>query len=247
MLKLLNLTKKFGDFIAVNNLNLEVCSRNLYGFLGPNGAGKTTTLKMIAGLYTPSSGSIIIDNIDSQKDSLRTKEAFAYIPDTPFLYDKLTGKEFLYFCGGLYNIPKNLLKDKIDSLVDILHIGDWLNKRTEEYSRGMQQRITIASAFLHDPKLIIVDEPMVGLDPQSAYIVKQVFRKKAEDGLAIFMSTHSLDVVEEICDKVAIINKGKLIFDAGIEVLQDMKIKSNNKLEELFIELTSEDVLFQNM
>lgn len=247
MLKLTNLTKNFGDFAAVDNLNLQIESGNLYGFLGPNGAGKTTTIKMIAGLYTPTSGSITIDNVDNQQNSLRTKETFAYIPDNPFLYDKLTGKEFLYFCGGLYNIPKSRLKDKIDELVDTLHIGDWLNKRTEEYSRGMQQRITIASAFLHDPKLIVVDEPMVGLDPQSAYIVKQVFKKKVDEGLAIFMSTHSLDVVEEICDKVAIINKGKLIFDDRIDVLQDMKVKSNNRLEELFIELTSEDVLLQNI
>lgn len=247
MLKLKNLTKTFGDFIAVDNLNLEVNSGNLYGFLGPNGAGKTTTLKMIAGLYTPTSGTITIDGVDNQQNSLRTKETFAYIPDNPFLYDKLTGKEFLYFCGGLYNIPKDQLKDKIDNLVEVLNIGDWLNKRTEEYSRGMQQRITIASAFLHDPKLIVVDEPMVGLDPQSAYIVKQVFKKKAEEGLAIFMSTHSLDVVEEICTKVAIINKGKLIFDDEISVLQDMKIKRKNKLEELFIELTTEEALFQSI
>jgi ABC-2 type transport system ATP-binding protein len=239
MLKLINLTKKFGEFTAVDNLNLEVKKGDLYGFLGPNGAGKTTTIKMIAGLYNPTSGSMMIDDIDNQKDSLKTKEIFAYIPDTPFLYDKLTGKEFLYFCGGLYSIPKKLLKNKIDSLVDLLKIGDWLNKRTEEYSRGMQQRITIASAFLHDPKLLIVDEPMVGLDPQSAFIVKQVFKNKVQEGLAIFMSTHSLDVVEDICNKAAIINKGKLIFDDNITKLQEMKILRNNKMEELFIELTA--------
>ena len=239
MLILKNLTKTFGEFTAVDDLNLQINRGDLYGFLGPNGAGKTTTIKMIAGLYVPSSGSIHIDGIDNQVDSLRTKESFAYIPDNPFLYDKLTGKEFLYFCGGLYNIPKDIVKAKIEELIEMLNIGDWLNKRIEEYSRGMQQRITIASAFLHDPKLIVVDEPMVGLDPQSAYIVKQIFKKKAGEGLAIFMSTHSLDVVEEICTKVGIINKGKLIFNDTIDVLQEMKIEKNHKLEDLFIELTA--------
>lgn len=240
MLKIQNLTKKFGNFTAVDNLNLEIDKGNLFGFLGPNGAGKTTTIKMIVGLYSPTSGSIFINNLNTDKHSVETKNIFAYIPDQPFIYDKLTGKEFLFFCGGLYNLPKNFIKNKIDELIDLLKIGDWINKRTEVYSQGMRQRLVIASAFLHDPELIIIDEPMVGLDPQTAYIVKLALKEKVRKGVTVFMSTHSLHIVEEICNRVGIINKGKLIYDGPIETLCKMKEEKNNNFEELFIELTSE-------
>jgi ABC-2 type transport system ATP-binding protein len=240
MLKIQNLTKKFGNFTAVDNLNLNIDKGTLFGFLGPNGAGKTTTIKIIVGLYSPTSGSILINNLNSAENQVETKKIFAYIPDQPFLYDKLTGREFLLFCGGLYELPKNFIKNKIDSLIDLLKIGDWINKRTEVYSQGMRQRLVIASAFLHDPKLIIIDEPMVGLDPQTAYIVKQVLKQKVIEGATVFMSTHSLNIVEEICARVGIINKGKLIFDGPIETLHKMKDEKNNNFEELFIELTSE-------
>jgi ABC-2 type transport system ATP-binding protein len=240
MLKIQNLTKKFGNFTAVDNLNLEIDKGNLFGFLGPNGAGKTTTIKMIVGLYSPTSGSIIINNLNTVKHRVETKNIFAYIPDQPFIYDKLTGKEFLFFCGGLYHLPKNFIKNKIDELINLLKIGDWINKRTEVYSQGMRQRLVIASAFLHDPELIIIDEPMVGLDPQTAYIVKLALKEKVQEGVTVFMSTHSLHIVEEICNRVGIINKGKLIYDGPIETLYKMKEEKNNNFEELFIELTSE-------
>jgi len=238
MLQLLNLTKIFSDFTAVDHINLQIKRGDLYGFLGPNGAGKTTTIKMMVGLYDLTDGSILLDNIDIKKDPITTKAKIGYIPDQPFLYDKLTGKEFLYFCGGLYKLSKKQLKTKIEELVDLLKIGDWLNKRTEDFSQGMRQRITIASAFLHEPELIIIDEPMVGLDPQSAVIVKQVLKQKASDGTTIFMSTHSLNVVEEICSRVGIINYGKLIYDVSIDELKLMQTEHDDNIERLFIALT---------
>lgn len=240
MLVLKRVTKTFGDFTAVDKIDIIVNEGDLYGFLGPNGAGKTTTIKMIVGLYAPSSGQIFVDKLDITKNSLIVKESFGYIPDQPFLYEKLTGYEYLSFCGGLYNIDKYELKNRIEALIEELKIDDWIYKRTEEYSQGMRQRISIASAFLHNPKLIIIDEPMIGLDPQSAHIIKQVLINKTKKGIAVFMSTHSLNVVEEICNKVAIIHNGSIIFDNKIEKINEMKNEMNNNFEEMFIELTSD-------
>lgn len=241
MLTIKNLTKKFGKFTAVDNISIDILPGELFGFLGPNGAGKTTTIKMIVGLYKPDDGKIIIDGKDNGKNPMDVKRIIGYIPDQPYLYDKLTGLEFLYFSGGLFSIPKPELKQKIEEVIDLLKIGDWLNKKTEEYSQGMKQRITIASALIHDPKLIIIDEPMVGLDPQSAHIVKQNLTKKAKEGTAVFMSTHSLNVVEEICTRVGIINNGRFIFDDSIDKLEELKQQKQHNLEELFIELTAYD------
>jgi len=241
MLKINNLTKQFGNFTAVNNLSINVDAGELFGFLGPNGAGKTTTIKMIVGLYTPTSGEIFIDNFNTKTDRIKINQITSYIPDQPFVYDKLTGKEYLYFCGGLYNMSKKNIKNKIDELVEVLKIEDWLNKRTEFYSQGMRQRIVIASAFLNEPEFLVIDEPMIGLDPQSAFIVKQVLIQKAKEGKTIFMSTHSLHIVEEICSRVGIINKGGLIYDSPIENLKNLKAEKNNNFEELFIELTSDE------
>ncbi len=179
MIKLQSVTKKFGEFTAVNNLNLEIKSGEFFGFLGPNGAGKTTTIKMITGLYSPTSGKIFIDGIDIQKNPVDAKFRIGYVPDEPFLYDKLTGLEYLYFSGGLYNLDKQTLKNKIDEIIDLLELGDWIYKFTEEFSRGMKQRIAIASALLHNPKVIVIDEPIVGLDPISATIVKKNFETKS--------------------------------------------------------------------
>ena len=238
MLKIQNLIKYFGDFKAVDNVNLYIKQGDLFGFLGPNGAGKTTTIKMIVGLFSISGGSISLNGLDIVQDRHRVQKLIGYIPDQPFLYDRLTGKEFLYFSGGLYNIPQKKLKIKIEELVELLQIGDWLLKRTEEYSQGMRQRITIASAFLHDPEIIIIDEPMIGLDPQSAHIVKRVLKAKVKEGRTVFMSTHSLHVVDEICNKVGIIKDGKIIFDDDIQILHKMKDELERNFEEVFIELT---------
>lgn len=238
MLKLVNLTKKFGNFVAVNNVNLVINSGDFFGFLGQNGAGKTTTIKMITGLYSPTSGSVLIDGIDIQKNPIEAKQLIGYIPDQPFLYEKLTGREFLYFCGGLYQIEKKQLKYKIEETIDQLKIEQWFDKRTEEYSQGMKQRITIASALLHDPKLVVVDEPMVGLDPQSSLVVKNVLIQKASEGVAIFMSTHSLNVAEEICSRIGIIKDGQMILEDRKEAIEQVKGIDHHNLESLFLHLT---------
>ena len=239
MLELKDLTKTFYNFTAVDHVNLEIRKGELFGFLGPNGAGKTTTIKMITGLLAPTSGKISLSGIDVWQNQLKSKMKIGYIPDQPYLYDKLTGREFLYFSGGLYNLSKEHLKNKIEEVTETLKFGNWLDKRTEDYSQGMKQRITIASAFLHEPELIVVDEPMIGLDPQSAFDVKKYFVDKAKNGTTIFMSTHSLNIVEEICTSVGIINKGRIIFDDSIDALHKLKTSTKNNLEELFIELTN--------
>ena len=238
MLRIKNLSKKFGTFTAVDNINLKILKGDLYGFLGENGAGKTTTMKVIAGLYSPTSGKVLIDNIDIQSDPVTAKLNIGYIPDQPFLYAKLTGREFLYFSGGLYNLTRKNINDKIKEVVDILQIGSWIDKKTEEYSQGMKQRITIASAILHDPKLIILDEPMIGLDPQSALIVKNLLRKKASEGAAVFMSTHSLPVAEELCNRIGIIKNGRIIFEDNRDAVEMLKSNINSSFESLFLELT---------
>jgi ABC-2 type transport system ATP-binding protein len=239
MLKLINLVKKFGSFTAVNNLNLEINRGDFFGFIGQNGAGKTTTMKMITGLYSSTSGSIIINGTDISVNPVKAKSVTGYIPDQPFIYEKLTGREFLYFCGGLYSIEKPELKLRIEEITDTLQIGSWIDKRTEEYSQGMKQRIIIASALLHNPELLVVDEPMVGLDPQSALVVKKLLSQKAEKGTAVFMSTHSLHVAEELCTRFGIIKDGALIFEGNRNELEKVMGSSHKNLESLFLELTN--------
>lgn len=238
MIQLQNVTKTFGSFVAVDNLSLTVQPGEFFGFLGPNGAGKTTTIKMIAGLFTPSGGTILINGFDTVRSPIEAKQSLAYIPDQPFLYDKLTGREFLYFVGGLFRLSKEFLNEQIGALIDHFEIGEWVDKRTEDYSQGMRQRITIAAGLLHQPKVIVVDEPMVGLDPRSARIVLDTLRQKAREGVAIFMSTHSLPVAEELCDRIGIIKDGRLIFADTQERLQTYKQQYNGKLESVFLELT---------
>lgn len=238
MLRLINLTKKFGSFTAVDSINLEINEGDFFGFLGQNGAGKTTTIKMITGLYAPTKGRILINGTDILKYPVTAKKFIGYIPDQPFLYEKLTGREFLFFSGGLYSIDKKTLTQKINETIKLLEIGEWVDKRTEEYSQGMKQRITIASSLLHNPKLLVVDEPMVGLDPQSALVVKNVLRELVNKGVAIFMSTHSLNVAEEICTRIGIIKDGRMIFEDKKEVIETIKGSDHQNLESLFLHLT---------
>ncbi|MBI9070726.1 MAG: ABC transporter ATP-binding protein [Melioribacteraceae bacterium] len=240
MLEIKNLSKSFGNLKAVDKLNLTVEQGELFGFLGPNGAGKTTTIKILTGLLAPTNGNINFNKVDIIKEPIKSKYKLGYIPDQPFLYDKLTGHEFLQFCGGLYNLSNKSLEERIEYVEDLLKIESWIHKKTEDYSQGMKQRVAIASAFLHDPDLIVIDEPMVGLDPQTAQLVKKILSDAAENGKTVFMSTHSLNVVEEICTRVGIINSGKLIFDLDMDSLQNLKKEKNNNFEELFIELTNE-------
>jgi ABC-2 type transport system ATP-binding protein len=238
MLQIKNIVKQFGSFTAVDRINLHIKQGELYGFLGQNGAGKTTTIKMIAGVYAPTSGSIFINGIDISKKPVQAKLQIGYVPDQPYLYEKLTGREFLYFSGGLYTLDKKTLSNKIDELVDTLNIESWLDKRTEEYSQGMRQRITIASALLHNPKLIVLDEPMVGLDPQSAALVKKILNQKVSEGASVFVSTHSLSFAEEVCSRIGIIKSGVMIYEDKREAIETIKANLNSNFEEVFLELT---------
>ena len=240
MIQLQNVTKKFGSFTAVDDLTLIVPKGEFFGFLGPNGAGKTTTIKMIVGLFTPTTGSILVNGYDIVKQPMEAKQSVAYVPDIPFLYEKLTGREFLYFIGGLFKIPKSTLHNRIAELIDHFEIGSWIDKRTEDYSQGMKQRITIAVALLHHPQTIIIDEPMIGLDPRSAKIVRDTLRMQSQNGVSILMSTHSLPVAEELCDRIGIINNGKLVFCDTREQLQLDKARYDGKFESVFLEVTKQ-------
>ena len=229
-----NVTKKFGTFAAVDGVSLRIERGQFFGFLGPNGAGKTTTIKMLTGLYAPTSGSCLVNGFDVQKNPLAAKQSIGYVPDQPFLYEKLTGREFLYFVGGLFRLSKADLRVRIEEYVDIFETGDFVDKRAEEYSQGMRQRIVLTAALLHAPKVLIVDEPMVGLDPRSARLVKDLLKKRTEQGVTIFMSTHLLEIVEELCDRIAIIQRGRIIH----EEIQDSRKRENGELEALFLDLT---------
>ncbi len=238
MIELINVTKKFGSFTAVDNISLTVPKGEFFGFLGPNGAGKTTTIKMMAGLFTPTAGTIKLCGFDTATQPNEAKMRTSYVPDQPFLYDKLTGREFMYFMGGLYKMEKKLIQERVEMMIEHFEIGDWVDKRTEDYSQGMRQRTTIAAALIHEPEIIIIDEPMVGLDPRSAKIVRETLKRKSEEGVVVFMSTHSLPVAEELCDRIGIINKGRLVFVGTQSDLAAYKTRYDGKFESVFLELT---------
>ncbi|HET6273356.1 MAG TPA: ABC transporter ATP-binding protein [Bacteroidota bacterium] len=234
MIELRNLVKKFGSFTAVDDVSLRIEPGTFFGFLGPNGAGKTTTIKMMTGLYQPTAGSCLIAGHDIQKDPDRAKRNFGYVPDQPYLYEKLSGREFLHFVGGLFQMPGDLVSQRIDELIDVYEIGHFIDKRGEEYSQGMRQRIVLSAALLHQPKVLIIDEPLVGLDPRSARLVKDTLKKKTREGVTVFMSTHLLEIVEELCDRIAIIKDGRIIH----EEVQNEARAFNGQLEAMFLELT---------
>lgn len=234
-----NVVKKFGAFTAVNGLSIEVKPGELYGFLGPNGAGKTTTIKMVTGLFAATSGRVLIDGHDIQKSPLEAKINTGYVPDQPFLYEKLTGREILYFTAGLHRVNHGTTDARIAEVVEMLEIGPWMDRRVEDYSQGMRQRTVIASALLHRPKVLVVDEPMVGLDPRSAHLVKKIFRRQVEEeGAAFLLTTHSLDVAEQLCDRIGIIKDGKLIFEDTAKALAAYKKTPDATFESVFLELT---------
>ncbi len=238
MIELHNVTKAFGTFKAVDDLSMTIPPGELFGFLGPNGAGKTTTIKMIAGLFTPTDGTIRVNGFDTATQPIDAKHSLAYIPDHPFLYDKLTGREFLYFVGGLFDISKEVLHRRIEEVIEHFEIGQWIDKKAEDYSQGMRQRISIAAGILHEPKTIIIDEPMVGLDPRSSKIVRETLVNQARKGISILMSTHSLPVAEEICDRIGIIHQGKLVYCDAKEGVQAFEESLGGKLENVFLEIT---------
>jgi ABC-2 type transport system ATP-binding protein len=238
MIELQNVVKKFGSFAAVNGVSLKIDRGQFFGFLGPNGAGKTTTIKMLTGLYQPTSGNCLINGHDIHRDPLPAKMSFGYVPDQPFLYEKLTGREFLFFIGGLFKMQPEAIREKISLYSETFEIGPFIDKRAEEYSQGMRQRIVLTAAMLHDPKVLIIDEPLVGLDPRSARLVKDILKRKTHDGVTIFMSTHLLEIVEELCDRIAIIKDGKIIYEETLGQADEARRRFNGQLEEMFLNLT---------
>jgi ABC-2 type transport system ATP-binding protein len=239
MIKLTNLTKLYGKLIAVNSINLEVTRGEIFGFLGPNGAGKTTTIKMMAGLLQPTSGSAFIGGYDVQEEPLKAKFITGFIPDRPFLYEKLTAREFMHFIAKLYDMDDE--KNRISALLDLFGLNEWADELVENFSHGMKQRLVMASALLHRPQVLVVDEPMVGLDPRGARLVKDIFKDLASKGVTVFMSTHTLEIVENMCTRVAIINKGEIIAEGSVEDLGRMARMPNSHLEQIFLRLTGGD------
>jgi len=239
MIQLIDLTKKYSKVKAIDGINLEIKQGEIFGFLGPNGAGKTTTIKIMVGLLKPTSGRVIIDGNDIAKNPLEAKKVVGFIPDRPFLYEKLTGKEFLRFMAGLYSIDTNSYESKISELLELFELTEWGDELIDGYSHGMQQRLVMSSALIHNPKVIIVDEPMVGLDPKGARLVKEIFKAISLKGTTIFMSTHTLEIAEEMCDRIAIIQEGKVIALGTMDELRKKVDSTGDQgLESVFLVLT---------
>lgn len=242
MIKTENLTKRFGPKLAVNRLNLTIEPGEFFCFLGPNGAGKTTTIKMLTGLLKPTEGLAIVGGHDIQREPEVTKRILGYIPDTPFLYEKLTGREFLRFVAGLYRLPSESLNGRTEELLDLFELRDVGDQLIEDYSHGMRQKLSFASCFLHDPKVVIVDEPWVGLDPKNIRFVKEFLKEKTREGVTVFMSTHSLSIVEGIADRIGIIHNGHLLHTGSLADILALA-KNPGSLEDVFLELTAGDGL----
>jgi ABC-2 type transport system ATP-binding protein len=218
-----DLVKTYGRFTAVNGVSLDVQPGEIHGFLGPNGAGKTTTLRMIAGLLKPTSGRIEVNGHDLATDPEPAKASLGFIPDRPYIYEKLTAGEFLRFHGGLFGLNGHgspSIDDRVREMLELFELGRWENELVESFSHGMKQRLVMSAAFLHRPRAVVVDEPMVGLDPRGARLIKDVFRKMSERGVAILMSTHTLEVAEEMCDRISIILKGRIIARGTVDELR---------------------------
>ena len=239
MIELKEITKKYGDFQAVDNLNLTVDRGEIFGFLGPNGAGKTTTIKMIAGVLEPSAGTITVGGIDILKQPEAAKRKICFIPDRPYLYEKLTGMEFLKFTADLYGVPNEIFRENARKNLAMLSLADWSDELIESYSHGMKQRLIMSAALLHEPEIIIVDEPMVGLDPAAIIMVKELFQSLARHGVCIFMSTHTLAVAEEVCDRVGIIHRGRRVASGTTADLRREANVTDADLEKVFLNLTN--------
>ncbi len=238
MIELKNLSRRYGDFTAVDNLSLFVPKGEIFGFIGPNGAGKTTTIKMMGGIISPTSGSIHICDINMDEEPEKAKMKIGFIPDRPYLYEKLTGMEFLKFINDLYSVDGNSFYKNAEEKLAMFSLSDWSGELIESYSHGMKQRLIFAAALLHNPELIIVDEPLVGLDPEGIRMVKDLFKSLAKQGVSIFMSTHTLKIAEDVCNRIGIINKGSLIAVGTIEELKQKANTVNADLEEAFLTIT---------
>jgi len=244
MIQLISLTKRYGEMLAVDDLSLDVPAGEIFGFLGPNGAGKTTTIRMMMGLLQATSGTVRLGGHDLARDPIAAKQLCGFVPDRPHLYEKLTGAEFLDFVAGLYQVPAPVAAQRRDHLLEMFDLTAWATELVESYSHGMKQRLVMAAALIHAPRLLIVDEPMVGMDPRGARLLKRTFRQLAHNGVTVFMSTHSLEVAEETCDRIGIINQGRLIALGSVDDLRRQAGgHASAKLEAIFLTLTGgEDV-----
>ena len=238
MIEIRKLFKSFGNVEAVCGLDLNVDKGVLFGFLGPNGAGKTTTIRMMIGLLRPDAGTIRIGGHDVEVDSIAARRIVGYIPDRPYLYPKLTGRETIAFVGELYSIPRTEVVDRTDQLLDFFELAHRADSLVEGYSHGMKQRLVFAAALLHRPRILIVDEPMVGLDPRYAKQIKVLLKGLCQRGMTVFMSTHTLEVAEEMCDRIGIINEGELVAEGTLDELTATAGEKGGRLEQIFLKLT---------
>jgi ABC-2 type transport system ATP-binding protein len=242
MIQTVNLTRYFGSLAAVQDLNLSVGSGELFGFLGPNGAGKTTTIRMIMGLLKPTSGSVQVAGHDVQEEQLEVKRSVGYLAQSPLLYENLTGREFLRFLGGLYGLSEAKIEDRSNHLLDLLELRDKADHLIESYSGGMRHKIGLCGALLHEPQILVLDEPLAGLDPYGARRVKDLLRDLCQRGSTVFLSTHVLEVAERVCDRVGILDKGRLIAVGTMKSLRaQAQSTSETTLEDLFLELTGDE------
>jgi len=238
LIEIRNLVKRYGEKMAVNNVSLEVHGGEVFGFLGPNGAGKTTTIKVIVGLLQPTSGTVKVAGYDVQTQPLLAKASSGYVPDTPNLYAKLTARELLRFVGDLYDLDRKQVVQRADELLHMFDLTAAANDTIDSYSHGMQQKASLASALMHDPKVLVLDEPTVGLDPKSARLIKDILRQMAERGAAVFLTTHILEIAERMCDRIGIINKGELIAVGTMNELRSLGQAGEVSLEDIFLGLT---------
>ena len=232
------LVKKYGDKVAVNDVSISVNGGEVFGFLGPNGAGKTTTIKMVVGLLQPTSGTVKVAGYDVQAQPLLAKASSGYVPDTPNLYAKLTGRELLRFVGDLYNLDRQQVAQRTEELLRVLDLTEAADNTVDSYSHGMQQKASLAAALMHDPKVLVLDEPTVGLDPKSARLIKDILRQMADRGAAVFLSTHILEIAERMCDRIGIINKGELVAVGTMDELRSLGKAGEVSLEDIFLGLT---------
>lgn len=238
MLQLENVVKRYGRFEAVRGIDLNVRSGQIFGFLGPNGAGKTTTIRMVSGVLKPTSGRILVDGDDMSLQPERAKSRIGYIPDRPHLYEKLTGGEFLRFVAGLWDRNGQGTEQRADQLLELFHLTDWKDELIESYSHGMRQKLLITSALIHQPRLVVVDEPMVGLDPRAARVLKDLLKAYVAQGGTVFLSTHTLEVAEVLCDEIAIISSGQIIAQGTMDELRSHAAAGEEGLEQIFLRVT---------
>jgi len=239
MILLENVTKRYGESVALRDVSLHVPSGELFACLGPNGAGKTTTIKLLCGLLKPTSGRIRVGGFDVQTQGGEARQLISYVPDQPFVYEKLTGREFLEFVADLYGMETSHAARRMDEVIELFDLGEFVDELTERYSHGMRQRVVFAGALLHDPKLLIADEPTVGLDPRSIRDLKMLLRRMADGGTTIFLSTHTLDIAQELADRIGIMHRGQLIGCGTLDELRD-RAAHGGTLEEVFLRITED-------